>query len=702
MKHIKIFITSLFFLFCVINTYSQTDTVNYLDLSLEELMGLKVKIASKKTQTLNEAPSIISVYNRESIEKMSVTSLIDVLNFIPGIETSIDINGIYRVSIRGMRKEGTVLLLINGISVNDFYDGGAIFDMPSENIEKIEIIRGPGSAIFGTNAVVGVIDITTTEKNSVKVHLGSNVDYGVNFNAGKKIKSTLLHFTGSYLSSQGANTEPFSEPLTQQNTSETDRYLNEAFLAGKIVNENLNINILANFKEHGSWVGPIYMLTEGSSLKNNKLCGSISYKFELNEKISLQPKLSSTTFMHDFLFKEYPTGSTKFPEGAQKNEKYTGSVNSAELQADIAVSEKFNIITGIVNENINLSNYSIEHDYYPVTSEYTGVFSPLIAPGLEVSINQEGKKRTILASYLQTTYTFNEKISVTAGGRYDNYSDFGNSINPRLGLVYNATKNLNFKLLYGEAFRAPTFKELYDKSTAYDEDGFYGNEELLPERVRSLEFGSGISFKQMLIRANAFYNMGQNSINIYDPDGSGKAGEYENIGDINSYGFETEATFLIGKSLNFFTNFSYFQKIFEYNENGNIRQTDLDYLKNKGDKIMYNIPALRINGGFTYNMKKISCFVGINYGGISYSNNRFNIEGLRNVKIDPYLLASFNIMYSLSEKFKFGISGNNLGKIKYSDPDESSSIYKLGNAGMAQPVNTFLVRASYDFGTNEK
>lgn len=137
--------------------------IDVSELSLEELMNLTIYSASRKVEQLNAAPAIASVITKNDLLYYSGLTLIDVLKYVPGVEVSMGSEGFYRVSIRGTRKEGNILFLVNGSQMNDFYNGRALFDIPVAMIERIEIIRGPGSAVYGTNAVAGVINVYTTK-----------------------------------------------------------------------------------------------------------------------------------------------------------------------------------------------------------------------------------------------------------------------------------------------------------------------------------------------------------------------------------------------------------------------------------------------------------------------------------------------------------------------------------------------------------
>jgi len=152
------------------------------EMSIEELMELEVGVASLAESTQRESPGVIFVMTRDQIQKAGFRDLVDILRFVPGFDIGFDTVGAYGVGIRGMwANEGKVLVLMDGIELND--DMYSTFQyghhIPADIIERIEIMRGPGSAIYGESAELGVISIKTIspEKgqeafvNSVYSHL---------------------------------------------------------------------------------------------------------------------------------------------------------------------------------------------------------------------------------------------------------------------------------------------------------------------------------------------------------------------------------------------------------------------------------------------------------------------------------------------------------------------------------------------------
>jgi len=696
--------TILFFfiLFCVtVVAQEKKDSLAYLlRLSLSELSELKVVSASESEKEIDEAPSIISVITRQDIESRGGTSLIDILKFVPGIETSMGADGNYRVSIRGERKAGNVLVLIDGSPINDFYSGFSIYDFPTEFIEQIEVIRGPGSANHGTNAVAGVINILTKEnENSAFLMGGATNRFGGHFNySNSKEKKFSFVVSAGYIQTDGANIDPRSRiPLDQESAEETNRWLKDGYLNLKMGNKNLKFSLFGIARNQGSWVGGLYTLSTNSDIKRNQILTDLSYKIKLSEKLTLTPKIYSDFVSVDNLLQERPSGyisqssGSVFTGGKFSQENYQTINPKGKILLDYSVTPSFKNTIGLIYENLSLQKYDVSRNFNVAADQYVGVFGNHD----NFAINQKEAVRNIFGYFYEADFQV-KTLSFTAGFRFDMYSDFGEFFSPRLGMVWKIKENLNVKLLYGRAFRAPTFKELYDK-TNIGRNGTLGNDQLQPEKVNSTEIEIQYIQPKYVIRVNAYRNLNDDIIGNYDPQGIGSPGAYENIGRTLSLGYEVDGTVDLAKRLRLFANFSHFHRKFEWDTSGVIDDSFNDYLNDpiKGSKCLVNAPVIRFNAGLNLNVQKFDIFTGFNYGGRSESNDRFPLEGINNVSIPDYWQLSFNIGYIVSEKLIFRVSGNNLGPTKYSDPEDSTSIHKLGKKGMAQPGETILFTMKY-------
>jgi len=688
----------------------QDDTVSTVSelkrLSLEELLNIKVYTPSRKIQRASDAPAIISVITREDIKTMGVISLIDIIKYIPGIETSIGTDGNYRLSIRGIRKEGNILLLINGLNMNGFYDGKSIYDLPVNFIDRIEIVRGPGSALFGSNAVAGVINVFTIKDKAVMVSAGTNNTYSENINYYLEEDKLKWNISSGIIRSDGANAlieedaaESLDWSLTNDSESyKTKRWNEDVYLNTNLSFGNLKFNLFNINQKHGAWAGPQFIAAPGSELQTNQLITDISYDFKISNNLSLTSKVNVSNINHDYINQETPvnyvssTSGDIFTDGKQMHEKYIARSYGREITLNIRINDHFEIFTGNVYEYQYMPEFELTRNYKIVGDVYKEEFGNYD----NIILSQKEKTRTIFAYYIQGNYQW-EKLNITTGLRYDDYSDFGKSFNPRIGITYKASKHINFKGLYGKAFRAPTFQELYDNSSLGNVYGVKGNEKLQPENIQTAEIGAEFNYKKkVILRYNIFYNLNKNLIRIYDPHGNGSIGTYENIGNITTYGNEAEAIFIITPEISFFANYSQFISVFEWNENV-ARKSDVVYLSKQSscDKQLKNIPTLRLNAGFNMTLYKFIFFAGANYGGKSENNKRFYLEEDRFVRIPYYLQGNFSISCNL-KNFQFRISGNNIGK-KYSDPDESTNIDKFGLNGLIQPAETFLFSVTYKF-----
>lgn len=690
--------------------FSQTDTVGNFnklsEMSLEELLDVEVFSASKKLQRSSDAPAIMNVITQAQIKKMGAVTLVDVLKYVPGLEVSMGSDGFYRVAIRGARKDGDILVLIDGQQFNDFYGGRALYDLPIDFIEKIEIIRGPGSALYGTNAMAGVINIFTSKKANVSIGGGINSTVKANVNLHKEKNETKFSLSIGGLSTKGANqlidtdkVEDRTWSLTHRNAKfETNRWNQDFYVNANLSIEDLSIKLFNIYRQQGAYVGPVFIAAPDSRLITNQFLGSVSYGFKVGDNVIITPKVYSNINYADFLSQEAPdkyispVSNSLFDNGKLTREKRMGKTYGSSMDIYIKANENVDLLTGSIFEDLSMSNYELTRNYKIVGDEYKGTFSNYD----NIPYNQIDKRRFVFAYFLQGTYK-TKKLNVTAGLRYDDYNDFGQSFNPRVGVTYKVSKCVSIKGLLGKAFRAPTFQELYDNTTLGNDVGVKGNSSLTPEKINTYELETEIKFTNVFIKYNVFYNQNRNLIRVYDPHGGGSIGMYENIGDLTTYGNEAEIDVKITKGLHVFANYSHLLSAFSLNED-KAKKADITFFSKQAapNKLMYNSPNMRLNAGVHLILKKFQVFAGVNYGNKCENNVRFYLEQDHFANIPYYLQANANVSYEVTKKFKVNIVCNSLGK-KYSDPDESTNINAFGRNGLIQPGKSVLLNLDYKF-----
>jgi outer membrane receptor for ferrienterochelin and colicins len=149
----------------------QIPAESFSELSLEDMLNTKITVVSKKSETISEAPGIVSVITAADINQMPYDTLNDILKTVPGVTITESFYGLTSVSIRGIKDthyNNRTLLLVNGNAIRNVVTGTYWLEVvPVNVIERIEIIRGPGSVLYGTGAFSGVINIITKSDQNI-------------------------------------------------------------------------------------------------------------------------------------------------------------------------------------------------------------------------------------------------------------------------------------------------------------------------------------------------------------------------------------------------------------------------------------------------------------------------------------------------------------------------------------------------------
>lgn len=667
-------------------------------------INAQVVSASKKEQTISDAPAIISVLDRHMIENISGTTLADILKYIPAIEVSLGPDGDYRVSIRGIRKDGNILVLVNGHRMNELYDARAIYRFPISLIDRVEVIRGPGSSLFGSNAVAGIINIFTIKDES---HVTGALGYhnlltgnGVYTYKKDKLKLSLAL---SYRKTDGANSDVEDDWASDSDSPKEwslavgdNVYTTEFWQRNLNVNFDLNydrffISTMTSWENRNSWIGYNYLATPDSDISALHNSIILGYRYKA-KKFDLLVQAVETYHTHDRTIQETPDGyisplsGNLFPDGKLLEETFSNFSSSLEVQGNYRPLKDLELIAGLSFEYQKMIDYNLKRNYKLNGEEVREKFGNYDT----LSLAQKGKTRSLFATYLQGDYKWNF-LGVVGGVRFDRYSDFGTSFNPRAGIILKPFgKIISFKLLYGEAFRAPTFKELYDQSNPTP-TGTIGNEDLKPEELQSFEAGIELKFPFLLVRGNFFYNNNKDVIDVFDEEGSGSVAIYENIGSLESLGLEGELIISPIPSFNFFLNVSWFEMVFEWDEtvyNGRYKNMW---------KTIQNIPSFRLNTGVSGKWNKFEGFLGLTYGSGTKNNQRQVLERLHPVEIDAYYAIDITFSYHYDSHLTLQFVAKNLGNDKYSDPDSSTNIDAFGANGMIQPGREIMGYMIYRF-----
>lgn len=507
---------------------------NVDDLGLLYQDESSVSIATGSEKPLHLAPSVASVITAKEIKASGATTLAEALERVPGLHVyPSSLNRLNpSFSIRGIHtgENPQVLVLIDGMALTDPYSGnrGQTFRLPTEGISRIEIIRGPGSAVYGADAFAGVINIITKSPIDIEngeigarigsfnskdawttlrsKHAGWNIGGTLQLSTSDGDKGRVIpeDFQSSFDAQYGTSASLAPGPLKTNYNIITGHI--------KAIKNDLTLKLWGwNQISAGLGAGGAQALdTRGSQDYSQYIAG---VRYDIPDWINGW----SSSINYNFLYQSADAHLVLLPSGALVP---IGSDGNLGAQFDPSCPYPMNLCLVrftdglIANVGGDVQQHFIE---FSTTGTYNGThklrfatgfkyqgmepresknFGPGVITGLISPIdgtltNVSGTdnifikdtSRNIWHISLQDEWQLAPDWELTAGVRYDHYSDFGNTVNPRLALVWATNYNLTTKMLYGRAFRAPTFSEL----ESINNPVILGNPNLEPETIDTYE-----------------------------------------------------------------------------------------------------------------------------------------------------------------------------------------------------------------------
>ena len=700
MKKLQKFLLVFLIIFIItpLSSFAQEDD-DFAEMSLEDLMNIKVSTVSKKSQSISEAPAIITVITAEQIEELGVQGIPELMTYVPGFTVADSYWKRQIVTARGIKMtlyNDKILMLVNGIPAYGAAAMEHFLDLvPISSIKQIEIIRGPGSTLYGTNAFAAVINIITKDgdnfnQTQASIKLGSFGTRETDVTFGDKKGDFNYHF--------GA--------LMKNNDGFIKTTIGEKGLEGDIAYENdinsfytnlgykdISINAGYYFQRYGKF-GPIPAFYAGNRQHIDagkaiieKYYMNVIYNKEINEKLN-----TKITFHFDDVDKQHEVGD--FGEiyqllgiidttVAPDYYRFGGKLYQGEAQVGYIINDNISLIGGICGE------LRVTENLADMSSDWKG---DILFAG---STEEMPFNVMDYGAYLQADGSFG-KLGYVVGirGTYLGISE-NMYFTPRAGLVYNFSKSSSVKLLYGEAFRGAGPQEQYYKvpKIIYGPDIF--DRGLEPERIKTYELAWDQTVKERYkFRINGFYT------NIFDLIGRRPATTteladpnflggrvYDNLGEQTIYGGELEVNAYPTDQIQIWANFSY--------KDGYIGEKD-SVLNSSGTVItideipfMENITA---NLGITFKFldKKLLIapsfqYVGEREGYMEVKTDPLALYKDTKATLDAYPLLNLNISYNFNEKYKLSMSGLNLFNKEYFYPaDVRKSLENLpGGPGIA-------------------
>lgn len=630
--------------------FAQTDTTQNDDklyqATVDEILNIsvqdkKIEISSSSgtAESLAEVPSSVTVFTRKQIQDMGIEDVYDLLNYVPGFQATRNIATFeyQEIHVRGQNADNKLLFLINGQRLNEGYAARAsLFNryISTSNIKQIEIIRGPGSTLFGSNAFLGVVNIITdNESNELVFRLGSQQSANATVNFSQSVSNDFFVSASANFYQDAGQSFDITNQLTQNVTSTQDPRDNQTFYT------NLRYK---DFTFNGSYArnnsDDFFGYTQiGNQINQNTTVhwhGDLNYDTDFNERVNFNTTISYSRYLWDAVGLNLSGNSS--PQTSIYDFIVGPYLNTNDFQIasnlNFKINEKHNLITGVSYRNTGVSNFEGYTNHVspdgtfsaPITSFYIGEIKRFDNVG---QLNSVEKSVGILGIYAQYKAKIGKNLITFAGIRYDNYFDISSTLNPRLGLVYQTNFGATFKGLYGTAFRAPVINEIYI-NTPFDAP----NPDLKPERIATYEFIYLQKFKKVNIELVLFHNITTDAV-ITGQSSDERQISLNQDSTINTTGLEMSANATILKNMFAQVSYTYYFDGFSQNTFGNFLTFALNYQKKKWN--------FNINAVYRPALEKVL------------------------LEQDSYLLMNLKARYQLNRKFGLNFSALNLFDTAY-------------------------------------
>jgi iron complex outermembrane receptor protein len=469
-----------------------SDANTYIEMDLEQLLDVEIVTASKYGQKLSETASSVTVINKQQIKQFGYRTVGDALRSVPGFFVSNN-REYENVGIRGFDQSadynGRMLVMIDGIRINDaIYDSGFVgseLPLDIDLVEQIEVVRGPGSSMYGSNAFLAVVNLITRKGNDYQggelAGAWSSFDtYKGRFSYGRKHDNGLEYLlSATGLSSEGP-TLKFPDQASDNNpsglTKTNDEHGRQVFAKAR----------WGNFSFEGGYgnrnkgaPGGIYGSNfddRGNTYQDNEAFANLQYEKALTPKLNL----TARAFYGDYDF----TGL--YQNGSATNHSLAHTWWSGfETRLLSTHFDRHTLIAGLeVQENWQQNQLDFDTNPYALNS-------------------QDARDSHRIGVYLQDDIAVTEQLKLSLGARMDDYSLVNNILfSPRVGLIYQPFTETTLRLQYGQAFRAAN---AYQQFGAYDPvksdqdgdgiaettdyPGLLANPSLQPEQVETYEVG---------------------------------------------------------------------------------------------------------------------------------------------------------------------------------------------------------------------
>lgn len=527
-------------------------------LELLAVLEEETEVATKTKMNADYVPGIVTVLHGEDMEAIGARTVWEALGFVPGVEIRINSLGRPMVVVRGVsgnRHTGHLKVMVNSVGANPSFRGvnDSLMMIPIEQVERIEMIRGSGSSLYGEFSYTGVINIITRKKGTRIYGSTASFDtYGAGGHYSYANPEKALNFS---INAAGWETDGADVNSGVDGVEARQHQTDISFSPGP-TNEDEKIRSLAinlDYKKtslgfyginrkHGAYFGTAVLTPESDGTPKEDEYWQLDFRQKLEVSPALEGVLKlnvSENEMEDFemllppgaiVGPGLPPGGSGPPPGPPEQLEPPILFPDGDLKITYVKERRIEggvdfTWTGWKGHGwlLGLSAAEVEIRGAWEASNIDNFAPPptplptiVRRPGDEDVWIDAGTKRRILSAVLQDQFELSNDFTLTVAVRYDNFDDVGDEVTPRIAAVWKVGEPHLLKLQYSEAYRPPTLAELYLPETGI---GAHGNPDLEPETSKTYEAGYIYRQPGLAGRATLFYSKMKGLITVHNVGG---------------------------------------------------------------------------------------------------------------------------------------------------------------------------------------
>jgi len=466
-----------------------------------------VVTASRVPKPLKDVPGAVSIISQKDIESQNTINLNSALSAATGLGVMNygSLGASSSVHIRGLYSQHT-LVLIDDRNINDPATGSAdISYLSTDNIERIEIVRGPYSALYGANAVSGVVNIITREQPD-QPQVGASTLFGTYRTTVSRISNGMTYENSGYLFNSNYKTSQGNRDNSQHHSTNTTLRFSYKDKSAGFASLPLDIKI-----DTGYYDGESHFPGSRPALDAPKRTASQIALGNDNVSSLYDLAYDKKTFVN--ILASIGDLRLRLSGGNNDCQNHQEWISTNRIAKDnrygtnsFALEAIYNLKSGnqAINGGIGLESYQ----YDVKTNELDTVTMVLTNARWDT-------KRTVYSIFAQDEITMG-KTTLTLGGRIDNPTDFTSQFSGRANVLYQLTTDLNLRASYGDSYRAPSLNDLYWPQDSFAE----GNRSLKPEQGGTGEVGINYNLGKLLTTRLNVFRQNLNDMIAWAPNGS--------------------------------------------------------------------------------------------------------------------------------------------------------------------------------------